>query len=50
MNTYTQLGLLLFVLPHDNTISDQNLFTFVSLFSFLKADCVPFMYEVRSKH
>jgi len=49
MNTYTQFGLLLFVLQHDNTISDQNLFTFVSLFSVLETDCVPFMYEVRSK-
>ena len=49
MNTYTQLGLLLFIVRHDNPISDQNLFTFVSLFSILEADYVPFMYEVRSK-
>ena len=49
MNTYTQLGPVLLILRHDNPISDQNLFTFVSLFSVIEEDFVPFRYEVRSK-
>jgi len=49
MNTYAQLVLLPLILRHDNPILYQNLFTFVSLFSGLEADFVPFRYEVRSK-
>jgi len=49
MTACTQLGLLLLILRHDNPISDQNFFTFMSLFSILEADYVPFRYEVRSK-